>query len=208
MVYLSWLKIPARNHFDPLWKAILKSLLLLLPGSVQLRNNACMIMSCRIFVEMQKTIFILNFGPDFFRTPPPLARKILTTSQGARFFCAASLIAIQFRVVSLAAPDCVKRNWRKRKCLYYYQAWHANILAWDYDCFSCKMIGFHPRASCWAKLKKSHGDQVRLHFLPCQHCHCHSFCWTQTKYYSWQWLQSSNISTHTKKICVFATIII
>ena len=47
-------------------------------------------MSCRIFVEMQKTIFILNFGPDFF------ARHLDNfTSPSCSSGSSASLLALQ-----------------------------------------------------------------------------------------------------------------
>ena len=70
-------------------------------------------MSCRIFVEMQKTIFILNFGPDFF------ARHLDNFTSKSFFFATDTSNTIS------GFPDCVKRNWRKRKCLMWA---HANIL--------------------------------------------------------------------------------
>ena len=46
-------------------------------------------MSCRIFVEMQKTIFILNFGPDFF------ARHLDNFTSPSCSSGSASLLALQ-----------------------------------------------------------------------------------------------------------------
>ena len=98
-------------------------------------------MSCRIFVEMQKTIFILNFGPDFF------ARHLDNFTSKSCFFL---LLLIYTSNTISGFPDCVKRNWRKRKCLMwaeqlccYSTLSHANILT----CISwrswAQMIGFH-----------------------------------------------------------------
>lgn len=101
-------------------------------------------MSCRIFVEMQKTIFILNFGPDFF------ARHLDNFTSKSCFFLLLLLIYQQynFGVSRLREKELTKEKMSYVSSLSWARSCsnplsHANILT----CISwrswAQMIGFH-----------------------------------------------------------------
>ena len=92
-------------------------------------------MSCRIFVEMQKTIFILNFGPDFF------ARHLDNFTSKSFFFC------YWYQQYNFGVSRLREKELTKEKMSYVSSELlplsHANILT----CISwrswAQMIGFH-----------------------------------------------------------------
>ena len=95
-------------------------------------------MSCRIFVEMQKTIFILNFGPDFF------ARHLDNFTSKSCFF----LLLLIYQQYNFGVSRLREKELTKEKMSYVSSELllplsHANILT----CISwrswAQMIGFH-----------------------------------------------------------------